>query len=155
MSETMLNYSQSPVPPSRGGFSSDQDPDKQIKTVNGEFQYAHSAREGMVQVWLPGLPGDSHGEERLLAKDFGPFVATKIESSFQRQPYMRSGPTQRPAVVFSHYIGCAAGSGLMDKAAIGRMQTLAKEFEGEANQREYFEQVLKPYLFSLAPTRRT
>jgi hypothetical protein len=48
----------------------------------------------------------------------------------------------------------AKGASLMDKAALDRMETIAGEFEREAEQGEYFKQVARPYLLNLTPAKR-
>jgi hypothetical protein len=121
---------------------------------DGRWVYPSAAQSGHVEIELPALPGSPNATERLHARDFGPFVAGKVESSMKQNPYLKSGPQQSPAATFRHYVAVAKGASLMDSAAIGRMETLAKEFESEAEQREFFEQVLKPYLHSLSPKRR-
>jgi hypothetical protein len=155
MPESM--YDKSPIPASKpGGIATERNPDRAIRTdADGHLNYDSAAAEGMVQVFLPALPGDSHTQERLLAKNFGVHVAGKIEAAFKKQPYLQSGATQSPDRVFRHYLGAAKGSGLVDSGTFGRMEKLAAEFEAESEQQEYFQQVLKPYLFSLTPKRRT
>jgi hypothetical protein len=122
--------------------------------AQGNWQYPSAAESGHVEIEIPALPGGPNATERLHAVDFGPFVVGKVEASMNRQGYLRSGPQQKPAAVFRHYVGAAKGYGLMDSGAIGRMETLAAEFETEGDQRGYFEEVLVPYLRSLTPTRR-
>ncbi len=118
------------------------------------WQYKSASATGHVEIELPALPNSPNPTERLLVKDFGVFVAGKIESAITRQPYLRSGPQQKPSEVFRHFLGCAKGASLMDSGAIGRMETLAKEFEKEPEQEEFFKQVIRPHLLSLAPGKR-
>jgi hypothetical protein len=120
----------------------------------GNWQYPSAAATGHVEIELPTLPGSPNATERLLAKDFGPTVAGKIESSMGRQGYLKSGPQQNPAQTFRHYVTAAKGYGLLDAGAIGRMEKMAGEFEVEPNQQDYFELVVKPYLHGLKPKRR-
>ncbi len=47
----------------------------------GELAYSTASESGHVEVVLPSLPGSPNSEERLLAKDFGPHVASRIEAS--------------------------------------------------------------------------
>jgi len=122
--------------------------------ARGTWAYPSAAATGHVEVVLPALRGSPNGEERLLVKDFGPHVIGKIETSLNRNPYLKSGPTQNPAAVFRHFVAVAKGANLMDSGAIGRMEKLAEEFETEPEQGEYFNQVIKPYLLSLAPKRK-
>ena len=122
--------------------------------ARGDWVYPSAAESGHVEIELPALPGSPNATERLHARDFGPTVVSRIETSMTRQGYLKSGPQQTPSQVFGHYVAVARGSQLMDPAAIGRMEALAKEFAAEPDQREYFEQVLRPYLHSLTPHRR-
>lgn len=136
-------------------MASERNPDRAIGVDDrGNWNYASAAAEGMVEIVLPTLPGSPNGEERMLAKDFGVHVIGKLEASMNQQGYMTTGPTQRPPEVFKHYVAVAKGSQLMDSATIGRMETLAKEFEVEPETGDYFRLVLKPYLHSLTPKRR-
>lgn len=124
--------------------------------ARGNWQYPSGAESGFVEIELPTLPGSPNAVERLHAKDFGPFVVGKIESSLNRQGYMRSGPQQSPSDVLGHYIAVAKGSKLIQPEAISHMERLAKEFRVEpgADRRRYFETMVKPYLLSLTPQRR-
>ena len=151
-----FNYDQSPIPAAKQGAPpTERNPDRAITVDDrGGWQYESAAAEGYVEIELPTLPGSPNAVERLHARDFGVHVAGKIESSMNRQPYIKTGATQGPAATFRHYVASAKGYGLMDSGAIGRMETLAKEFEAEPDQREYFEQVIRPYLHSLNPKRR-
>src|SRR5271157_3059347 len=119
-------------------------------TVNDRrsWSYDDAAATGHVEIELPTLPGSPNPTERLHAREFGVHVAAKIESSMNQQPYLRD-PRQNAPAIFRHYIGAAKGSGLMDRAALARMEVLAGEFESEPEQREYFKQVIRPYLHSL------
>ncbi|HKM79932.1 MAG TPA: hypothetical protein VJY15_03095 [Candidatus Acidoferrum sp.] len=122
--------------------------------ARGNWVYPSGAESGHVELELPSLPGSPNSVERLLAKDVGAHVAGKIESSFSRQPYLQTGVTQSPDRIFRHYLGVVKGAHLVDSGTLTRMETLAREFEGESEQQEYFQQVLKPYLYSLSPKRR-
>jgi hypothetical protein len=131
-----------------------EDAEKAINVVDGKLDYPSAAESGFVEVELPALPGSPNAVERLHARDFGVHVVGKIESSVKRNPYLtKSGPQQSPAQVFRHYVSCAEGSGLLDKASLGRMEQVAAGFE-EDPTREYFEEVVRPYLLSLSPQRR-
>ncbi|HUZ47329.1 MAG TPA: hypothetical protein VMW54_11905 [Terriglobia bacterium] len=134
--------------------TSKADGKKAIEVNDGQLAYASGAAEGRVEIEVPGLAGSPNAVERLHVADFGPFVVGKLEASMNRQGYLRSGPQQRPSAVFRHYTGTVKGYGLMDGGAIARMEELAREFEEEPDQREYFEQVLRPYLLSLTPKKR-
>ncbi len=120
----------------------------------GNWVYPSAAATGHVEIELPTLPGSPNAVERLHARDFGVHVVGKIESSMNRQPYIKTGATQSPAATFRHYVACAKGAQLMDDAGIRRLETLAGEFAGEPDQHEYFVQVLRPYLHSLTPMKR-
>jgi|SRR5271157_1491370 len=119
----------------------------------GSWSYDDAAATGHVEVELPSLPGSPNPTERMHARGFGPFVASKIESFLDRQPYLRE-PGQTAPAIFRHYVAAAKGYGLMDRGAISRMETLAREFESEPEQREYFAQVVRPYLHTLKPRKR-
>jgi hypothetical protein len=123
-------------------------------TDGGKLNYGSVAESGHVEIELPSLPGSPNTRERLHVRDFGAFVAGKIESSMNRQGYLKSGPQQRPHQVFRHYTAAAKGAGLMDQAALGRMAELVGEFEREPDQKEFFAQVIRPYLLTLSPKRR-
>jgi hypothetical protein len=71
-----------------------------------------------------------------------------------RQPYMKVGATQRPHQVFSHYVSVAKGAKLLDDAALGRMDTLAREFAESDDQQAYFGAVLRPNLNAFTTKRR-
>ena len=130
--------------------------DSQLDTLDarGNWQYPSAAKSGHVEIMVPSLPGSPRETETLHARDFGVHVIAKIESSFKRNPYLKSGPQQRPSEVFAHYLASAKGAQLMDSATIGRMERLAKEFETEPDREGYFRDVLKPWLRSLSPKRR-
>src|SRR5271157_5315953 len=117
-------------------------------TVNDSRSWAYddAAATGHVEIELPTLPGSPNPTERLHVRDFGVHVAAKIENFMNQQPYLRLDPRQNAAQVFKHYTAVARGANLMDRAAIGRMETLAREFEAEPEQQEYFKQVIRPYL---------
>jgi hypothetical protein len=42
----------------------------------------------------------------------------------------------------------------MDSAALGRMDAITQDFEREPEQKEFFKQVVLPYLHGLTPKRR-
>ena len=125
-----------------------------IEVLDGELVYGSGAETGHQEIILPSLPGSPNSRERLLVKDFGVHVAGKIESSLDRNPYLKSGPQQNPAQVFRHYVACAEGAQLVDKRTLGNMQELAGQFEKELDREAYFEEVIRPYLHSLEPGRR-
>jgi hypothetical protein len=134
---------------------SEKDGDSAIGVdASGRIQYGSGAASGHTEIILPALPGSATSEERLLAKDFGPHVASRIEASFQKQPYLKSGCQLSPSQVFRHFVGAAEGSGLVDGAVLSRMKLLAKEFEAESEREEYFKQVVRPWLFNLTSAKR-
>ncbi|MGA3318851.1 MAG: hypothetical protein ABSC64_20735 [Candidatus Korobacteraceae bacterium] len=123
-------------------------------TENGDWEYPSGSRSGYTEIELPSLPGSINPSERLLTKDFGTLVAGKIESSMQGT-YLKVGrPQQGPVATFRHYLGCAQGASLMGAETLKRMETLATELEKEPEKQAYFEQVVKPWLLTLAPRRR-
>lgn len=134
--------------------------DKQlgVDESGNNWQYPSASASGDVEVVLPTMPDSMNTEQRLLAKDFGGLVAREIQKSLEANPYPNTVPTRKPTEVFRHYLGCAQGSGLLDRGALGRMAELAKEFEQTPEREayfEYFEMVLKPYLVGLRPQRRS
>ena len=116
----------------------------------GNWQYPTSARTGFEEIELPTPPGSLNPTERLHIRDFGGHVAAKLESAMNTG-YLRK---QSPAQVFRHYAAVARGASLMDEGALKRMDDLASEFEKEPERDEYYKQVLRPWLHSLAPRRR-
>ena len=121
-------------------------------TVNeqGNWEYPTSASTGFVEIELPTPPGSLNPTERLHMRDFGGLVVGKIESSMNTG-YLRQ---QSPAQVFKHYAAVARGAQLMDEQALKRMDDLASEFEKEPERDEYYRQVIRPWLHSLAPKKR-
>jgi hypothetical protein len=136
------------------GPATERIPDRAIDVdADGRMSYQSASASGRVPVELPALPGNPTATETVHVADFGAFAAERIQRALTRQPYLQSGPQLSPAATFRHFIGCAAGLGIMADGVIGRMEVLAREFEQE-DQREYFESVLRPYLLSLSPKRR-
>jgi hypothetical protein len=153
MSDTPINYGHSPTP--QGRFASSIDPDKAITVDDrGEMQYATGAQSGHVEIIVPALPGGPNGEERLLARNFGEHVISRIEASMKQPGYLKSGPQQTAPQVFAHYCAVAKGASLMDAGALRRMEGLSKDFSTEPEQAAFYEMVIKPYLRELAPKRR-
>lgn len=128
--------------------------DTGIEVADGELNYPSAAESGHVEIELPSLPGSPNSTERLHVRDFGPFVVGKIEARMKQQGYLKSGVQASPGQIFRHYTGAVKGYGLLDEAAIGRMESLASEFDETAEPAEFFEQVVKPYLYNLTPKRR-
>jgi hypothetical protein len=133
---------------------SEKDGDSAIGVENGRMQYGSAAASGHTEIILPALPGSPTSEERLLARDFGPHVCSRIESAMKRNPYLKSGAMQSGPQVFAHYVACAKGANLLEPGALGRAQKLAKEFSEEGDQREYYQQVILPWLHSLTSEKR-
>jgi hypothetical protein len=155
MSDGMI-YDRSPVPASKpGGPATDRNADRAIRTdEHGKLNYDSAAAEGRVEIELPALPNSPTTTETLHAVNFGPHVASRIEASMERNPYLKSGPQQSPPQTFAHYVAVAKGAGLLDAGALKRAETLSKEFAGEADQKEYYEMVVRPWLHGLTPKRR-
>lgn len=122
--------------------------------ARGQMTYPSAAESGHIEIELPSLKGSSNPTETLLAVNFGTHVAGKIASSLDRASYLKSGTQQDAAQVLRHYAAVARGSGLLDPATLKNLEVLAQEFASEPYQREYFEQVARPYLLSLTPKRR-
>lgn len=131
------------------------EPNKVTETQDerGDWAYPSLAQSGHIEVELPSLPGSPRPTEQLLARDFGGHVASKIEASFLGNPY-KSGPKQNPVQTLNHYVAVARGSKLVDNGSIDRMEALARQLDKASNQREFFSQVVRPYLNSLKPERR-
>ena len=121
-------------------------------TVNeqGGWEYPSGSSSSYVEIELPSLPGSINPTERLHMRDFGGHVVGKIESSMNTGYLRQQSPTQ----VFRHYVGCAEGASLLDSGTLGRMKELATEFESVPERDEYYKQVVRPWLHSLAPKRR-
>jgi hypothetical protein len=151
----VMVYDKSPIPSEKpGGIATERNPDRAISAdEGGGIHYASADAEGMVEIVLPAAHGPN-SEERLLVKDFGRHVAREVGLSLEPNPYPVSSPRRSATLTFRHYVGTAQGASLMDKGALGRMEALAREFEETDSPKEYFEQVLKPYLHSLSPKRR-
>ena len=123
--------------------------DEQLKS----WAYPSLAASGRVEVELPSLPGSPRPTEMLHARDFGGHVAGKIEASLKGNPY-KSGPQQNPAQTFRHYLASAQGARLLDNGSMNRMEALARQFDKAADQRDFFNRTIRPYLNSLRPERR-
>ena len=154
----MMDYNRSPLPPDKpGGIARERNPAPAIGVDDrGRMTYASAAASGHVEVELPTLPGSPDPTERLLAVDFGPHVAGKIESAMKRQPYLKSGPQQGPVEVLGHYLATARGANLLDEGTVGYMARLAKEFAAEKGEHRqtYFKTMIRPFLNGLKPERR-
>jgi hypothetical protein len=133
-------------------------PEGQQLTVDGRgnLQYASGASSGHIEVELPSLPGSPNATERLLARDFGPHVAGRIEASMSKQGYLKSGPQQSGPEVLGHFTAVAKGSKLVHSEAINQMERLAKEFRTQPvkDRETYYRTMIQPFLNSLAPQRR-
>jgi hypothetical protein len=119
----------------------------------GNWQYPSATATGHVEIVIPAAHGPN-SEERLLVKDFGAHVAREVERSLAPNPYPVSSPRKSATATFRHYVGAAMGASLMDKEGLERMETLARDFEREPEQQEFFKQVIRPYLYSLKPGKR-
>ena len=129
--------------------------DKQLMVDESgdNWQYPSAASSGHIEVELPTLPGSLNPTERLHVRDFGAHVAKEVERSLTN-PYPVSSPRKSATATLRHYLGAAQGAGLMDEQALKRMENLATEFELEPEKQQFFEEVVKPYLLTLAPKRR-
>ena len=123
--------------------------DEQLKS----WAYPSLAKSGHIEIEVPSLPGSPRPTEMLHARDFGGHVAGKIEASLKGNPY-KSGPQQNPAQTFRHYLASAQGARLLDNGSINRMEALARQFDKAADQRDFFNRTIRPYLNSLRPERR-
>lgn len=136
-----------------------EQPERSISVDDhGRMNYSGAAETGNVEVELPTPPGSVNPTERLLAKDFGAHVTAKIQSAFDKQGYLRSGPQQSPAATFRHFVSAAKGAELLDRATLPRMDEIAAEFSKMPNKpaqaRAYFAEVVRPWLRSLSPGKR-
>jgi len=123
--------------------------DEQLKS----WAYPSLAKSGHIEIEVPSLAGSPRPTEMLHARDFGGHVAGKIEASLKGNPY-KSGPQQNPAQTFRHYLASAQGARLLDNGSINRMEALARQFDKAADQRDFFNRTIRPYLNSLRPERR-
>ena len=123
--------------------------DEQLKS----WAYPSLAKSGMVEIELPSLPGSPRPTEQIHVRDFGGQVALKIEASFRGNPY-KNGPKQNPPQVFQHYIAVAKGAKLVDEGTLDYGGRLARQFDKAADQRDFFNRTIRPYLNSLRPERR-
>lgn len=126
----------------------------EISADGKSLEYRGAAEEGFTEVELPSLPGSPNAVERLHARDFGAHVIARVESAMSGNRYLKSGPQLTATQVFRHFIGGAQGVGLVDSRTARHFEELAEAFEDKGGSREFFEEVLKPYLFNLSPTRR-
>jgi hypothetical protein len=156
MSEPMIDYGKSPIPPARpGGLACERHPDRGIDVdADGRMTHQSGAASGHVEIMVPSLPGSPRETETLHARDFGQHVIGKIESSMKRQGYMTTGPQQDPAETLAHYVAVAQGAGLVDKTTQRRLAELAKGFEAAPEPDEFYRGTVKPFLGSLSPGRR-
>ena len=123
--------------------------DEQLKS----WAYPSLAKSGHIEIEVPSLAGSPRPTEMLHARDFGGHVAGKIEASLKGNPY-KSGPQQNPAQTFRHYLASAQGARLLDNGSMNRMEALARQFDKAADQRDFFNRTIRPYLNSLRPERR-
>ena len=119
----------------------------------GSWAYPSLAQSGHVEIELPSLPGSPRLTESLHASALGPHVAEAVERAVRGNPY-KSGPQQNPAQTFRHYLASAQGARLLDNGSINRMEALARQFDKAADQRDFFNRTIRPYLNSLRPERR-
>jgi hypothetical protein len=151
-----IAYDKSPIPSAKPrGIASERHPDRGIDVDDrGRLNYQSASASGHVEIELPSLPGNPNATEKLHVRDFGSHVAAKIESAMDRMPYLRSGEQVTAPGVLFHYAAAARGAQLMDEGSLKRLTKLAEEFQEESEKREFFSQVVRPYLLSLSPERR-
>jgi len=116
----------------------------------GNWVYPSGAAEGYEEIEIPSLPESLNASESLHMQDFGPHVASKIESSMKTGYLRKQGPVE----VLKHYTAMVKELKLMDEGALKRLEGLASDFEKEPEREEFFKQVVRPYLHSLTPKRR-
>lgn len=156
MSDEMMNYDKSPIPPGKpGGIAGERNPDRSIGVDDrGRMTYASAAASGHVEIKLPSLPGSPNPTERMLARDFGNFVIGKVEAAQNRQPYMTSGPTQTPAETLGHYVASARGAKLLDANTQATLDKLCHKFSEANDPTAFYNEEVKPFLRGLQPKRR-
>jgi hypothetical protein len=114
------------------------------------YPNAALAKEGLVQVELPGRPGkDSLGIERpasetMLARNVGTHIVKQIESAFRTSPH-------EALLTLHHYIGSLKGYKLLDTA---QLEKLAHRFASADKPREFFDAEIQPYLQNLTTQKR-
>jgi hypothetical protein len=115
--------------------------------------YPALAREGLVQVELPGRPGkDSLGiarpaSETMLVRNVGAHIVKQIESAFRTSSH-------EAVLTMHHYIGSLQGAELLDTKGIAHLEKLARGFASADKPREFFDAEIKSYLQNLSPQRR-
>ena len=141
--------SDSVVQPKWPDSSDARHPEQLEVDAGGNFVYPEQLSQGYEQVEIPSS-GSVTPTETLLLRDLGGHISNKVESAFKCSYLTKQTPVQ----VLQHYTAMVKELQLMDSAAIGRMETLATEFEKEPEKQAYFEMVVRPYLHSLVPRRR-
>lgn len=130
------------------------DPSQRLDKLDGRGNWIYPSNDGFEEIVMPSLPGSPTSEERMHLRDFGQHVIGKLEASFSRQPYLKSGATQSPQQVFRHFVASARGAQLADAATLAHMDNLGKEFDRADNPREFFASKVRPYLLGLEPRAR-
>ena len=111
------------------------------------------AREGLVQVELPGRPGkDSLGfarpaSETMLARNVPSHIVKEIESAFRTSPH-------EAVLTMHHFIGAMQGTALLDSKSVAQLEKLAHGLASAKEPREFFDAEVKPHLHNLRPQRR-
>lgn len=131
-------------------------PDKKtaVGVSDGRMEYFTGAESGHTEIHLPALPGSPNQTERLLSKDFGAVVVSRVQSSMSSPGYMTSGPQQSPVGVLRHYLGCAKGAGLLDQPSTTQMDNLIRSMAEAKDPEKVFKEDVRPFLLSLQPRRR-
>ena len=117
------------------------------------YPNAALAREGLVQVELPGRPGkDSLGIERppsetMLARNVPSHIVKEIESAFRTSSH-------EAVLTMHHFIGAMQGTALLDSKSVAHLEKLAHGLASAKEPREFFDAEVKPHLQNLTPQRR-
>ena len=119
----------------------------------GRMTYATAAAEGRVEIVIP-VPHGPYPQQRMHARDFPATVVRFVGEALKPNPYPVASPMRSATETLRHFVGASRGLSLLDEGAQKRMEQVAKEFEAEPNQQEYFERVLKPYMLSMVPRQR-
>ena len=125
------------------------EPEQLEVDARGNWVYPEQLSQGYEQVEIPSLGGVTP-TETLLLRDLGGHISNKIESAMSTSYLSKHSPAQ----VMQHYTSMIRELKLMDANALKRLEGIADEFEREPEREEYFKQVIRPYLHSLAPKRR-
>lgn len=150
-----MSYANSPAPPQKpGGIAGERNPDHEITVDDaGRLNYASAAAEGRIEIDCP-LPHGARAQQRMHAVDFPAVVVRYVGESLKPNMYSVTTPMKSAPATLRHFIGAARGLNLLDEPALGRMETLAKEFEADPDREGFFHDVIRPYMLSMKPGRR-